>query len=62
MASTDEVLREVALLALGAMPVTPINPHPAHQAFEALKWYRIHPKHSTSSLVYRPRSTEGRRR
>ncbi len=36
MASTDEVLREVALLALGAMPVTPINPHPAHQALKHL--------------------------
>lgn len=36
MVKEDEVLREVALLALGAMPVTPITPHPAHLALKRL--------------------------
>ena len=36
MVREDEVLREVALLALGAMPVTPITPHPAHLALKEL--------------------------
>ena len=36
MAQKDEVLREVALLSLGAMPVTVPNPHPAHDALKRL--------------------------
>lgn len=36
MSKNDPVLREVALLALGAMPVVPITPHPAYKALQSL--------------------------
>lgn len=40
MSKEDDILREVALLALGAMPVIPITPHPAHLALKRLSKYQ----------------------